>query len=128
MCDLSDIKLSLKSTESVTFPSTGFSKPQMGLVITRGNVMVGRVKQGEGKARLPLLLSVGPYCLGLCPAGRLRVQLSLNLSTTCFIPQPPILQFSPLEELVGLPPPRSAAWVDLGAPSQNTLPYPTLVT
>lgn len=99
---------SVKPVEVVTFPGTGFfSKPLMGSVITRGNLMVDRVEHGEGERQscfvlgprsypLPCLylepdryetgqlLSVGPYCQGLCLARGLRVQSSLNLIIRLF--------------------------------------------
>lgn len=99
----------MKPVEVVTFPGKGFfSKPLRGLVIIRGSLMVDRVEHGEG-GRQPSyqapgltpfpaciwsqtdmrqgsclwdsarLLSVGPYCQGLCPAGGLRVHSSLSL-------------------------------------------------
>lgn len=41
---------SVKPVEVVTFPGTGFfSKPLMGSVIIRGNLMVDRVEHGEGE-------------------------------------------------------------------------------
>lgn len=87
----------MKSVEVVTFPSTGFfSKHLMRLVLTTGMGWSGELntecKDGVasswppglvlsslclelvGLFLEPLLLSIGPHCLGLCPAGGLRVQ------------------------------------------------------